>query len=169
MLDVGCGSGLTLEKLENGVGLDISLRDLRKSKRKDLDVVLGAGESLPFRDCSFTTVLCMQTVEHFSNFLSALGEFYRVLENEGILLLEFPNASSLIDHGWDRPDHLSYFNPDSLKKHIGSKGFKVTQVWAGCRYIQNPILERIWLLLSRFISPFWGNIWIFGKKKPRSN
>ena len=166
VLDVGCREGLALEQLDNGVGLDISLKDLIESRRKDLSVVLGDGKTLPFKDSSFMTILCMQTIEHFSDPIPALREFYRVLENDGVLLLEFPNASSPFDHGWDRPAHLSYFSPDSLKKHVESIGFKVTQVWAGCRYVGNPILGRIWLFLSRFICPFWGNIWIFGKKEP---
>ena len=166
VLDVGCRTGLTLEQLENGVGIDISLKDLKKSRRKGLNVVLGDGENLPFKDYSFATILCMQTIEHFPDFISALREFYRVLENDGVLLLEFPNSSSLIDRGWDRPDHLSYFDPDSLMEHAESIGFRVAQVWAGCRYVENPILERIWHVLSRFIYPFWGNIWIFGIKEP---
>ena len=164
VLDVGCGQGLALAELDNAVGIDISLKSLKESKQKDLDVVLGNAEVLPFKGCSFSTVLCMQTIEHLSDFISALREFYRVLENDGILLLEFPNVSSLVDHAWDRPDHLSFFSPDNLKKHVESIGFTVTRVWAGCRYVENPILERIWLVLSRLVSPFWGNIWIFGKK-----
>ena len=164
VLDIGCREGLTLEQLGNGVGLDISLKDLRKSRRKGLNVVLGSGEVLPFKTNSFGTILCMQTIEHLQDYISALREFYRVLENGGTLLLEFPNASSVIDRGWDRPDHVSFFSPDSMRRHMESVGFGVTRIWAGCRYVENPILKRLWLVLSRFLCPFWGNIWIFGEK-----
>ena len=101
---------------------------------------------------------------HLKCYLAA--EIIRVLEDNGVLLLEFPNAYSLIDRGWDRPNHVSYFSPGYLKRQVESTGFRVTQVWAGCRYAGNPIPERLWLILSRIVSPLWGNIWIVGKKEP---
>ncbi len=62
VLDVGCGPGEQLEKINvkgcRGIGVDCSWEAVRKSSEKGLPVVLAKSEELPFSDRSFHGVLC---------------------------------------------------------------------------------------------------------------
>src|SRR3989442_1233368 len=52
----------------------------------DLNVVVGAGEQLPYPDESFDAVVCLDVLEHVSDVESVLGEVRRVLKPGGVVL-----------------------------------------------------------------------------------
>jgi len=85
VLDVGCGTGLLLERLLcYCVGLDLSLGMLKAAKARGRvrhgDLVCGDAEQMPFRDSSLRTVYSV-TVLHEAPL--ALDEILRVLKQEG--------------------------------------------------------------------------------------
>lgn len=99
VLEVGCGTGLILERLERrsqqAVGLDLSRGMLAHARSKELTVVQGAADALPFADASFDTVVSFKVLPHVQPIRQALQELARVTAPGGHLLLEFYNVYSL--------------------------------------------------------------------------
>ena len=80
-LDIGCGFGY-LEKEFQGsfVGIDNNLSMLTKQVT-DFPRVLGDGDKMPFLDCSFDTIISIDTVH-----LLKMDDYTRVLKPGGIVL-----------------------------------------------------------------------------------
>lgn len=93
VLDVGCGPGFYLRKLyEAGrssqlFGVDLSDGMLREVQRGIASLCVADAQSLPFRDRSFDTVLCMHVLYHVPDIALAVAEFRRILKPEGYLLV----------------------------------------------------------------------------------
>lgn len=96
VLDVGCGTGEILSairKLYPTVslqGIDISQEMLKQAENKKIDNVklyLGDAEHLPFEKAKFDVLICTDSFHHYPNPQRTIDEFYRVLQNNGYLLL----------------------------------------------------------------------------------
>jgi arsenite methyltransferase len=94
LLDVGCGTGATVEYLRNHYqldtcGLDISslLLGEGKSREPSLPLLRACGESLPFASSSLDGILCECVLSLLSEPFNALHEFNRVLGTNGMLIL----------------------------------------------------------------------------------
>ena len=89
VLDLGCGTGLTPQKLSlppvwQCIGLDINYRSVSKAA---LDFphrafVCGAGENMPFRNSTFDHVVSNVALP-YTNIAKTLAETYRVLTPGG--------------------------------------------------------------------------------------
>ena len=85
LLDVGCGSGKLLSELVRktgaaATGLDFSERQIEIAMRTfpDIKCVIGAAESLPMADHSFSKVLCYSVFHYVLEWKKAVREFLRV-------------------------------------------------------------------------------------------
>lgn len=115
VLDVGCGRGFLLEKLQKVAapgtklyGLDISpkLVELSKARVPAADVVVGDAEALPYADASFDTVFMTEALEHMLDFGKSLSEIRRVLKPGGTFIVTVPNR-----------DWLRYDFYDAMRNH----------------------------------------------------
>jgi len=95
VLDIGCGAGQTLRRLEpygppERVGVDINLDALalggrlRESEGQDIHLVRSSGYTLPFPDRQFTHVFCRVALALMHQ-RRALAEMVRVLQPGGFL------------------------------------------------------------------------------------
>ena len=99
VLDVGCGPGVAVSiaasRARFAAGADPSRVMVAQARRRlaeairlsRADVVEAAAEGLPFVDGAFSRALAVNSVQHWSNVRSGLGELSRVLEPEGRLVL----------------------------------------------------------------------------------
>ncbi|HPU35326.1 MAG TPA: class I SAM-dependent methyltransferase [Bacillota bacterium] len=94
ILDVGCGTGATVEHLINNyklraTGVDPSplLLECGKQKNPGLPLIQAVGEELPFADGEFDGVFAECSFSLLKNARQALGEFYRVLKPNGRLVI----------------------------------------------------------------------------------
>lgn len=98
VLEVGCGTGLVLERIRefarSAKGVDPSPGMLTKAQERGLDVVEGSATSLPFPDQSFDLVCSFKVLPHVPEIERALSEMSRVLRSTGVLLAEFYNPCS---------------------------------------------------------------------------
>jgi len=77
LLDVGCGSGISLEGWDcSKKGIDPSEELIKKALEKGFDVQVGKAEELPFADNSFDLVICLTAAHHFGE--KGLAEIKRV-------------------------------------------------------------------------------------------
>jgi ubiquinone/menaquinone biosynthesis C-methylase UbiE len=93
LLDIGCGTGLFVEKYirngGSGTGLDISEGMVAKARHRcpDCEFLVGTGEKLPFNDCSFNAVSSVLVFSYVKDPGAMLSEVYRVLEPGGSVAL----------------------------------------------------------------------------------
>lgn len=96
VLDVGCGTGEILSIIRKLYptallyGIDISEEMLKKAEEKKIDnlnLYLGDAEHLPFENARFDILICTDSFHHYPKPQKAVSEFYRVLDNDGYLLL----------------------------------------------------------------------------------
>jgi len=137
ILDVGCGMGVTVEKLKsiynlNAFGVDPSLKLLQLGKEKygNHNIELGRGEELPYENSFFKGVMAECTMSLMEDFKKTIMESNRVLEDKGYFIVSDVYAR--------RPEYLEevqkhnvnscmrgLFNIDVLKEAIVSSGFEI--------------------------------------------
>jgi SAM-dependent methyltransferase len=136
LLDVGCGSGYFLEKLDGRVfsknGLEVNEEGVASCRKKNLHVVQSGIHSAGFENESFDVVTMWHVLEHLESPARCLREVSRILETGGVLALCTPNTQSLAArHGrelWfhlDAPRHLALFNRKNLCELLEREGFEV--------------------------------------------
>ncbi|HOU55255.1 MAG TPA: class I SAM-dependent methyltransferase [Myxococcota bacterium] len=99
VLEVGCGTGLILQRLaglaSRAVGVDLSPGMLRKARERGLEVLEGRAEALPFPDASFDVAVSFKVLAHVPDVRAALAEMARVVRPGGAVAAEFYNRHSL--------------------------------------------------------------------------
>ena len=165
-LELGCGTGLVTRAdfSKNGVktrvGVDFSLESLKKLKQADIpDLHLVCADicKLPFKDSTFPSIVCTNTLQHFQPIerQGALSEMQRVCKFGGSVLTTVHNYSDWKKRkGWAKVSY-SYkgrelytfrFSPEDLSQELLSC-FSVKKI-IGIGY---PVSRR-------YIFPFWGGI-----------
>lgn len=99
VLEVGCGTGLILEKLartaRRAEGVDLSPGMLELARKRGLDVREGSATELPYADDSFDVVLSFKVLAHVPDIERALSEMARVCRPGGHVIAELYNPWSL--------------------------------------------------------------------------
>lgn len=80
LLDIGCGLNTLAHRYGNGFGADVF-------QWGTVDVLIGDGARLPFRDETFDTVTIIAALNHIPNRTTALAEAQRILRPGGRLIV----------------------------------------------------------------------------------
>ena len=96
VLDVGCGRGGVLERLQGrarfSVGVDPDPRSLREHRVPELARVAALAQRLPFASSSCDLVICSWVLEHLRDPDCAMMEFSRLLHPGGSFVFLTPNV-----------------------------------------------------------------------------
>lgn len=127
ILDVGGGDGFLGEQLWK-MGNIISTIDLPTVSTQDnrsqfLLAVTGDAELLPFNINTFDVVLASEIVEHLWSPNSFLDETYRILKNDGYLIISTPEGKA----GLRYDSHKHFFTIKILQQLLDLK-FKLIEV-----------------------------------------
>jgi ubiquinone/menaquinone biosynthesis C-methylase UbiE len=93
LLDIGCGTGLFVEKYttEGGsaVGIDLSRRMIERARCRCAlsDFIIGTGETIPFSDNTFDAVSSLLVFSYLRDPGAMLSEAYRVLKSGGAIAI----------------------------------------------------------------------------------
>ena len=172
VLDVGCGTGDLLcylrDKGFSTVGFEPSLEASEVARSKGLTVYNSSIEELAEYDkagerIEFDSITFKDVFEHLEDPLLMLSFAKGLLAENGIICLIVPNdfnelqiaARELLNkESWwiEIPDHINYFNFDSLYSMLESMGFEVIYSQAdfpmelflltGDDYVSNPDVGR---------------------------
>jgi SAM-dependent methyltransferase len=141
VLDVGCGRGEFLAACrEAGVdarGVDTNERSVADLKQRGFEVSLaGVPECFAsIDDGTMGSILAMHVVEHLpiDALLALFRESARVLRDGGLLMIETPNAESMLAAAsdfWRDPTHIAPRHPAALTVLAREHGFEIAEVRA---------------------------------------
>jgi len=127
-LDIGCGTGAFLDKMEQmdmkAYGLDMSREavDFCRSRRKSRLLVGNVEGELPFRDNAFDIVTSLDVIEHVDDYRRVIEEACRVLRPGGILVITVPAFQFLWNQHDEVHHHKRRFVSKDIKAAIESTG-----------------------------------------------
>jgi ubiquinone/menaquinone biosynthesis C-methylase UbiE len=107
------------------VGGDISEEAVNECKKnwvkQNLDFRVLDGTALDFPENYFDKVVSFETIEHTTQYMAMLREFYRVLKKGGTAIISTPNFLINSPKGYiTNPYHTQEFVFDELKTILGS-------------------------------------------------
>jgi ubiquinone/menaquinone biosynthesis C-methylase UbiE len=176
LLDIGCGTGLFVEKygMEKGtaVGLDISRGMILQARRrcKDREFVVGTGETIPFGDESFDAVASLLAFSYMKDPQAMLDETFRVLKpggtlavctlgknllTRGIPAIYFISERIQVNHVVMRDFGEQYYNGDEMADLFITAGFAdIRTKW--CSFAHIDLIDPLFHL-ARKVEPFVEN------------
>lgn len=137
ILDLGCGSGLTLETLtrhgHRAVGLDLRPEGLRRAvgRLERASFVQADATRLPFKRDLFGAVTMLDVLEHVDD-RALLSEVRKVLRPGGHLLLTVPAMPWLWSYRDEAAGHLRRYTRRRLRAVLSEAGFQIEEM----RYYQ---------------------------------
>lgn len=184
ILDAGCGYGFSSLMLSQKglkvLGVDDDYNRIKLAKKlarhSSVKFIKANLYSLPFKDQSFDTTLCLEVLEHLKNDLTAIKELKRVTKQSGKIIISFPEAKANIvgyeDFGHLRPGYSVEEFLDISKK----LGLKIDQfIPYGQSLLGKAALQidynlsRTSLFLSSFAFPILYPLIIIDQSLPSKN
>ena len=173
LLDIGCGTGLFVEKyLRQGgtaVGLDISRKMTARARHRcaGCEFAEGNGEALPFRNNSFDAVSSLLVFSYVRDPETMLSESYRVLRPGGAIAI-CTLGKKLLTRGIPALYQISekmnvrhvvmkdfgehYYNEEEMHELFSQAGFSDIGVrW--CSFAHIDMIDPLYNLASK-IEPF---------------
>ena len=135
VLDIGCGSGSTIEELRRlgceVYGIEPNPKAAQACIEKGLNVTCGVLNSIDYPDNFFDTVIMWHVIEHLPSPKNVLRKVYEILKPGGNVFIYCPNADSYMTalfrelwRGWHLPFHFYHFTPDTMSKLLKVLDFK---------------------------------------------
>lgn len=143
VLDVGCGEGFTLKKLEEkkigkkNEGIDYSAEAIKIGKKiyPELNLAKGNIYDLKYEDNSFDLLICTEVLEHLADPVKAIEEMKRVTSK--YILLSVPNEPFFIMANFLRgkylknlgnhPEHINHWTAFGFEKFLQKQGLHVVK------------------------------------------
>lgn len=148
VVDLGCGDGFYLYLLSSLpiklklTGFDSDQLVLKNAKKnlstKIVKLINGNLLNTPFRNNTFTKAIMTEVLEHVEDEKKVLGEVYRILKPNGVLVLTVPNYN--FPFLWDP---INWILQNLFGTHISGIGF-FAGIWARHqRLYQQTKLEKL--------------------------
>jgi len=142
IIDLGCGEGISLEKLSRlypdrlVLGLDLLDENARIAHSYKLRVACSDIYEIPIADNRVDFVLLSEVIEHLNKPERAIAEIHRILKKNGTLLIIFPNDRNFFlarfltfrfKAAFFDPGHLRQWTHRHCTKILREHGFEVTK------------------------------------------
>jgi 2-polyprenyl-3-methyl-5-hydroxy-6-metoxy-1,4-benzoquinol methylase len=139
ILDIGCGNGSYLKTLKDEGwetwGIDISSSATECARKFCPNILTGELHEANFPDVYFDVITMKWMLEHTHNPSNLIEEAYRILKDNGTLLIGIPNIESieakLFKKYWyhlDVPRHLYHFSPKTIRLLLEKKQFRIDKI-----------------------------------------
>jgi 2-polyprenyl-3-methyl-5-hydroxy-6-metoxy-1,4-benzoquinol methylase len=133
ILDIGCNSGVLVEKLQRrgyeAWGTDISKESIDAGKFRGVkNLIVAEGDRQPFEDGTFDCVLALDVIEHIEKDGEALAEFKRLLKPGGMIVIKVPAFMFM----WGLQDEVAHhkrrYSKQLLRDTVTAQGFEIVRM-----------------------------------------
>jgi 2-polyprenyl-3-methyl-5-hydroxy-6-metoxy-1,4-benzoquinol methylase len=169
VLEIGCGGGGLLRRLEQGganaVGVDTLPSALSLAKARLLEtghttslVQIAGDGALAFRSGAFDVIIGQHVMEHVVDVDAALCEWKRVLRVGGRLAVATPNARYPDPAHFADADHVRVFSPEELRAAMERAGLVVESCFTLFPFLSHLRLLRAFGVLAHRLfqyAPYW--------------
>jgi SAM-dependent methyltransferase len=159
MLDIGCGAGWFISQMRDlgwdvkGVEPNIAAAEFGRSK-EGLDIFPGSLLNANFPARAFDYVRMNHSFEHMPDPNQILDEIYRILADQGKLMIGVPNRDSFTARVFGRfwyhlalPVHTFSYSVQTLSQMLAKHNFNVEKVVFNTE--QTPLLGGLQIYLTR--------------------
>ena len=162
LLDIGCGEGdlLIIAAADSWqvTGTEISPQAAEKANKLLPNRILtGELTNLDLPENSYDLITIYHVIEHLLDPVSILVKIRQLLKPGGIAFIETPNIASLgakiKGKQWSHiipPEHITYFQPKSLKYALKQSGFKQFEVFTNSPHIVESVAN--WHPILKFMA-----------------
>ncbi len=149
LLDVGCGTGFFLKSMKKlgwqVFGVEPNKAARLAANRLTENAVFDNEQAFEWENSSFDLITLWHVLEHLPNLEKALKNLYRLLDDQGRLIVAVPNHLSYdakyYNSYWaayDVPRHLWHFSKDSIVSLLSTHEFELVRtypMWLDAYYV----------------------------------
>ncbi len=156
LLDIGAATGFFMKIAKTRgfsvSGIEISAFAAQKGRKEGLEIVTGDLIEHKYGNESFDVITMFDVLEHVPDPKAIIFEVRRILKKDGLLLVNTPDAESLLakilGKNWHLimpPEHINYFSPKNLGDYLSKNGFSVLlSTKIGKRFTLQYILKMLY-------------------------
>lgn len=147
-IEIGIGSGIFAEQLNICFGIDPSDNMLKVAKKRNIEVIKGFAEELPFPDNSFDFAVFITSICFIANPTKAIREAHRILKPNGNIIIAIIDKESHLGQILVREKNENKFYKDAtfysvpeMIELIETNDFNVTDIFQTLTGIENERIE----------------------------
>jgi len=148
-IEIGVGSGIFAEQLGIKFGIDPSKKMLDLAIKRNLNVVSGFAESLPFPAESFDFTAFITSICFIENPDKAINEAYRILRKDGEIIIAFIEKHSKLGQILNKEKDnskfysvASFYSVSEIIKMIENNEFKISEIIQTLTDIDARLIEQ---------------------------
>ena len=151
-LEVGSGLSPMLEGNGQVVYSDLSFSALKSLQRLQKGGIYLEADALrlPFKNGSFSTVVCSEVLEHLPDDLAALKEIARVMARDGALILTFPHRRFYFANDDRFVSHYRRYEINEIEEKLKDAGLEISVI----QKVLGPLEKITMMAVIFFVSPF---------------
>ena len=134
-MEIGVGSGKFAVPLGIKVGVEPSEKMASIARLQGIEVHSGVAEALPFSDERFDFVMMVTTICFVDDVVKSLKEAFRVLKNDGFIIVGFVDKESELGKQYSKKKESSRFYKDAtffsaaeVLSYLKVSGFVISNV-----------------------------------------
>ena len=112
-IEIGVGSGRFALPLGIKIGVEPSKKMAEISRKRGIQVYQAVAEKLPFIDKQFDFILMISTICFLDDLIKSFKESYRVLKNDGLIIVGFVDKESILGTHYQLKRKKSKFYKDA--------------------------------------------------------
>lgn len=125
----GFGSDMLASNAKSVIGIDVSAEAIAHAQgryaKANLSFKVGDAAAIDLPDSSADVIVSFETIEHIDNQEGAISEFFRVLREDGVLIISSPDIETYsIRQQYENPFHKRELDREGfvslLKQHFGA-------------------------------------------------
>lgn len=129
VMDVGCGLGYFLAAAGQGTeatGIDSNKYAVEHCRQRGFNAIIGEASDLPAESGSLDGVMCSHLLEHIAEPGKVFREFFRILREDGLLIVRVPPFDSSFFDDWT---HIRPYTKKTLERLAAANGLKPLQIF----------------------------------------